>query len=155
MEQWGKVKRLDGGDTMHAAVLSGLREDSRDATYVRYETLVDQFARQPRRRPEYVMKTFYGRLAHIFTVSLPSSTSLHLSDSTIHFLAAIETCEIERSRADLDIHYYRKLGALDTVDITCIQCLVGRVRVGDQWAIIDRSGDLARAVYAAEDDDDS
>ncbi|KIJ64977.1 hypothetical protein HYDPIDRAFT_89555 [Hydnomerulius pinastri MD-312] len=154
IDQWGKVRRLDGGDTMHAAACIGAREDMRDATYVRYETLVDKYARQPRRKPEYVMKTFYGRLNHILVVTLPPSERLGTTDPAVHFLAAIETCEIERTREDLDIHYYTKLGALDMVDITCVQCLVGRVRVGGQWALIDRSGDLARAIYAAGEDEE-
>jgi len=46
----------------------------------------------------------------------------------------------------LDMHFYRDVGVLDVVDITCLQCLVGRVKDGARWAIIDRSGRLARAV---------
>lgn len=154
---------------MHAAAFVGLREDMRDATYVRvsdyafrvvllltltkYETLIDRYARQPRRKPQYVMKTFYGRLIHIFVVTLPPSERLRTNEPAVHFLAAIETCEIERSRDDIDAHYYTKLGSLDMVDVTCIQCLVGRIRVEGGWAIIDRSGDLARAIYAAQDDE--
>ncbi|KIJ60585.1 hypothetical protein HYDPIDRAFT_98351 [Hydnomerulius pinastri MD-312] len=151
IEQWGKVRRLQGGDTVHASALVNAREDTRDATYVRYEALVDKYARQPRRKPEYTMETFYGRLAHIFVVTLPPSTPLGNAVPTTHILAAIETCEIERSRPDVDIHYYSKLGALDMVDITCLQCLVGRIPHEGRWAIIDRSGDLARAIYAADE----
>jgi hypothetical protein len=32
---WGKVRCLDGGDTMHASVLMSMGEDRRDASYVR------------------------------------------------------------------------------------------------------------------------
>ena len=35
MQTWGKVRRLDGGDTMHAAGVIKAAQDSRDATFVR------------------------------------------------------------------------------------------------------------------------
>lgn len=43
-------------------------------------------------------------------------------------------------------------GRLEITDITCIQCLVGRIRTLDkkEWAIIDRSGNQARAVFIDE-----
>ncbi|KAJ7474677.1 hypothetical protein B0H11DRAFT_1728327, partial [Mycena galericulata] len=46
----------------------------------------------------------------------------------------------------LDVHFYSRAGALDIIDITTVQALVGRVKdVSNSWAIIDRSGVLARA----------
>ena len=33
---------------------------------VQYETLVDKYACQKKQQPEYEMKTFYGKLQHIF-----------------------------------------------------------------------------------------
>jgi len=68
------------------------------------------------------MKTFYSQLQYIFVVSLPLDTSLCISEPTVHILASIKTCKVERSNAALDIHYYSKLGGLDILDITCIQC---------------------------------
>jgi hypothetical protein len=40
IEQWGKVRRLDGGDTMLAAGLVSRQHDSRDATFVRVSLVV-------------------------------------------------------------------------------------------------------------------
>lgn len=96
------------------------------------------------------MKTFYGQLQHLFVVSLPPDTNLNLTEPTVHILASIKTCKIERTNVDLDIHYYSKLGGLDVLDITCIQCVVGRIPCNNGWAIIDQSGDLARAFYVPE-----
>ena len=50
------------------------------------------------------------------------------------------------------------MGKLDIVDITSVQALVGRVKTqvaGGQWAVIDQSGALARAVYDDNVDDDN
>jgi hypothetical protein len=35
IEEWGKVHRIDGGDTMNASALVSSAEDRRDATFVR------------------------------------------------------------------------------------------------------------------------
>ena len=96
------------------------------------------------------MKTFYGQLQHLFVILLPPDTALHFTKPTIHILASIRTCKIERGNEDLDIHYYSKLGGLDVLDITCVQCAMGRIPCKNGWAIIDRSGDLARAFYVPE-----
>jgi hypothetical protein len=39
----------------------------------------------------------------------------------------------------LGTHYYSKLGPPEVVDVSCICCVVGRVRTGELWAIVDRS----------------
>jgi hypothetical protein len=163
--QWGKVRRTDGGDTMKASSLVMPQEDKRDATFVRvsifhcfvttiltftkYEVLVDKHARSRNRRPEYQTETFFGQLQHIFVVPVPLSNDLGLTEPTTALLAAIRACEIT-GRNDLDMHYYKELGRLDVVDMTCVQCLVGRVIDGKFWAVFDRSGSLARAIYVEE-----
>lgn len=67
------------------------------------------------------------------------------------FLAAIQTCtNPTRATNGLDLHYYTKMGRIEVVDMTCVQCLVGRVKdpvVNNGWIIIDRSGNQARAVF--------
>jgi hypothetical protein len=113
--------------------------------------LVDRYARQPSRRPEYELQTFYGQLQHIYAVRfLAACGDLGLKDSTIILLAAIRTCILDASDPQfqgLDIRLYSNEGALHIVDVTSLQCLVGRIRDRDKWAIIDRSGQLARALY--------
>jgi hypothetical protein len=49
------------------------------------------------------------------------------------------------------MHYYRNQdGFTELVDITSVQCLVGRVFDRGWWTIIDRSGKLARAEAVEE-----
>ncbi|KIJ65988.1 hypothetical protein HYDPIDRAFT_87730 [Hydnomerulius pinastri MD-312] len=152
IEQWGKVRRLDGGDTMVAAGLAQVQQDSRDATFIRYEALVDKYARQRNAPSVFEKKTFYGRLQHIFLVRVPPEPSLGLTTSAVIFLAAIAPCQLDSTPShltSLDIHFYTALGVtLDIVDIVCVQCLVGRVPIGGgRWALVDRSGSLARAEF--------
>ncbi|KAH7904628.1 hypothetical protein BJ138DRAFT_1018871 [Hygrophoropsis aurantiaca] len=155
IEQWGKVRRVDGGDTMVAAGLAKTQGDSRDASFVRYETLVDKYARQRNALPVFEKRTFYGCLKHIFAVHVPPHPALRAESPSTVFLAAILPCQLDISPQasrlqSLDIHFYKNVSAtLDVVDIVCVQCLVGRIPLEDgrSWAIIDRSGNLARAVF--------
>ncbi|KAH9922695.1 hypothetical protein B0H21DRAFT_712628 [Amylocystis lapponica] len=154
LESWGRVQILNDGDTIRASAFSKMRDDSRDATYVRYETLVDINARHPRRLVVLQKRTFYGQLQHLVVLRLTPCARLAIKEPTTIILAAIRSCVVESSHSDLDIHFYPQgaagVGSLDVVDVTCVQCLIGRVPDGSQWAIIDRSGMLSRAVYAEE-----
>jgi hypothetical protein len=95
-----------------------------------------------------VATTFYGRLLNIFVVRLPPAPELKLKEEETLILAAIQNCPIT-ARNDLDMHYYRKEGSIEVVDMSNIQCLVGRIKTtnGRDWVIIDRSGNLARPYY--------
>jgi len=77
-------------------------------------------------------------------VEVPHTRDLGLDKSETLILSAIRICNVEVTN-DLDMHYYRRHGRVEVVDITSIQCLVGRIHDVDDkwWAIIDRSGKLA------------
>ena len=110
-----------------------------------YELYVDKYANQRRKKPKLELKTFYGQIQQFILVRLPATQDLQLNEPESIILASIKNCPIKRSN-DLDIHYYRsEEGYTEIVDISTIQCLVGRVFDCDWWAVIDRSGKLARA----------
>jgi hypothetical protein len=119
--------------------------------------LVDKFAHVKRRKPVYEPQTFYGQLQHIYVVNFSDVCSdARVEPEKPVFLVAIRNCKLETDNtelAKLDIHLYTHTGTLDVVDITSVQAIVGRVKVqvgGGGWAIIDRSGALARATYEEE-----
>ncbi|KAF7347089.1 hypothetical protein MVEN_01462900 [Mycena venus] len=160
IEEWGKVRRIDSeaGDTMRSCSLGLTAEDARDATYVRYQLLVDKNARHKNKPAEFELTTFYGQLTHIYRVHIPMACPpLHTMNATTYILAAIRSCTLKPDDvelAGLDIHFYSAQGSLDVVDITTVQSLVGRVKhSGNTWAVIDRSGGLARAEWLGEDTD--
>lgn len=119
---------------------------------LQYESLVDIYARQRRAKPVYRVETSYGQLQHILYIELPASAfeDMNISDpkDAILILTAIRSCTTEPDDPrlhGLDIHFYSTTGTLDIVDMVNVQCLVGRVKdAGTQWAVIDRSGPLAR-----------
>ena len=74
-------------------------------------------ARQRNMAPIYVSKSLYGQLQHILVVKLPPAEELdsELTNNTTYFLG----------------------GRREVVDITTVQCLVGRVPLNNDWVIID------------------
>ncbi|KAH9932674.1 Hsp70 protein-domain-containing protein, partial [Amylocystis lapponica] len=112
LSQWGKVQRIDGGDTIHASELVAMNENSRDATYVR--------------NPEFVPQDFYGQLRRIFVLELPPSAELRTDEASTLLLAAIQSVKTQEA-SDVQQVFYKDDGALDVVDLASIQCVVGRV----------------------------
>ena len=43
VQQWGRVRRLDGGDDMYASALCRSAEDKRDATFIRVSVIIILF----------------------------------------------------------------------------------------------------------------
>ena len=105
-----------------------------------------------RAEPAYKLKTFYGRLQHLFVVDLPQEPQVGLERPTTVILAGITPCKINAAHEMLDIHYYiRESSTESIVDVTCVQCLVGWVQYAENhWAIINRSGSLSRVVWVLE-----
>ncbi|KAI0645014.1 hypothetical protein C8Q79DRAFT_911885 [Trametes meyenii] len=146
-EEWGRIKIMPDGDTVRASMLTGAAS-TRDACFVQYEALVDLNARSRNAAIQLIPRTFYGQLQQILVIDCPPIPNSTYSDRAPLIFAVIRTCDISEDHPVLDIHYYAKESTLDVVDVTTVQCLVGRLRDRGRWAIIDRSGSLSRALYA-------
>jgi hypothetical protein len=112
---------------------------------------IDDNARSRNRAPKLCLETFFGQLHHLFAIPIARSRNLGIESDTTILLAAIRNIKV-MSVNSLDMHYYQDYGRLDVVDITCLQCQVGRVPDGNKWVIIDRSGTLSRAVEPGAND---
>jgi hypothetical protein len=89
----------------------------------------------------------FGQLETIFVVPLPAARQLGLMQPKTLLLALIRHAAT-RLKTRLKIPYYEHLNSMDIVDVQTIQCVVGRVHVGgNRYAIIDRSGSLARVDF--------
>lgn len=160
IQEWKKVKRIDSeaGDLMCANAHSSGR-GVRDSSYIRvfflffFIDLSLTVAQYQVPDGHGGILTYYGRLEHIITITLTEAhRSLQPSGPATSIFALIHRCilkEDDPQLAGLDIHFFSKeKQSFDVVDITSVQCLVGRVNAGrNSWAIIDRSGKLAQAMY--------
>ena len=113
--------------------------------------LVDIHASRRGRRAQFVNKTFYGQLNHIFVVPFPATPSLGIERDTTLILAGIHQCANVKEGNGLRMPYYSRMGAKEVVDVKCVQALIGRIPLpSNQWAVLDRTGDLQRSCYSPD-----
>lgn len=105
-----------------------------------YAQLVDRYARQRRRTPEFELQHFFGQLKRLLVLELPTAPQLKLANPTTIILAVIRTV---KATLDNNIHYYTEFGIDEVVDLTTVQCVVGRIHDRGRWAIIDRSDNMS------------
>jgi len=153
--QYGRVTRLKGGDPMVGHDLVKETEDSRDASFVRVESscvgfawaisehsflqytqLVDRYACQRNIVPVFEVKHFFGQLKCILVLELPSAPRLNLATLMTIILAVIQNAKATLTN---ETYYYKELGVEEVVDLTTVQCVVGRIKHRGEWAIVDRS----------------
>jgi hypothetical protein len=113
--------------------------------------LIDKNANYRNRPVVLEPAIFFGQLQHIFVVQLTASKTLKLAKPETLILAAIRTCSDRRLEGN-GIYYYTEEGRMEVVDMSCVQCLVGRVSDRGRWAIIDRSESSARPVFTLDDE---
>ncbi|KAJ3898449.1 hypothetical protein F5879DRAFT_812590 [Lentinula edodes] len=79
-----------------------------------------------------------------------SSKIFSLLDCLLFILATIERCTIQGTSIS-GAPYYEQMGTLEVVDMSIIQCLIGRVMAmdGRQTSIIDRTNTLQSSYYVA------
>ena len=94
-----------------------------------------------------VIQTFYGQLHYILDIVLPRSDLIRLPQRQHRLLACIEPCLTQGKDATKEVVTYRRTSTTIFVDLQVIGSVVGRVKRGNEWAIIDRSEDLARTAF--------
>ncbi|KAL1740480.1 hypothetical protein HDZ31DRAFT_47434, partial [Schizophyllum fasciatum] len=158
---YAKVRILPDGDELYASSMIRRGDDYREASYIKYDLLVDKHENNRRVTPEFEIRSFYGELQHIFLVQLPAAARKDLDcddndtaaveEPVVLILASIHRCETTTVRP-IPGPVYSAMGRQEVVDMTSLQCLVGRTRSplgpgSEPWAIIDRSDAINRSYY--------
>jgi hypothetical protein len=111
--------------------------------------LVDIHASRRHLAPKFEVKSFFGQLQYIFVICLPATPQLGLDSEETLILVGVHPCVVDATNS-IGMPFYSKMGPFEVVDMACIQCLIGCIQIGKQWAIIDHSGGLLQSYYAAD-----
>ena len=166
-----KQATITNGDRVRAALYQGVVDegdpDHRDATFVQvsghqilqfsrhsvpitlqYSLVRDIHEKKPNVPSVFKGTEYFGQLISILVIELPPGTIPSVTRSETRVLAIIGMRDT-KTETRLRIPYYTKPKEANicAVDMTTLMCLVGRVRDGRRWAIVDRSGDMARAEF--------
>ncbi|KAH7097852.1 hypothetical protein BKA62DRAFT_623329 [Auriculariales sp. MPI-PUGE-AT-0066] len=153
VETWGKVRRLDGGDTMHAADLA--KPTGHDMTFIHYEQMVDSRRHNHRVDPVFERQTFYGQLREIIVLPISGrlAVELGLTHSETLIVATVAQCN---NVIDVEgFKYYRGLKGVELTNLKTVECAIGRTpthRVGE-FGIVDRSACLSQVIFTEGDGD--
>ena len=69
-------------------------------------------------------------------MELLPAPQLKLTKPTTLILALVQEA---KAKLKDDIYFYKEFGAEEVIDLETVQCVVGRVKNGGEWAIIDWS----------------
>jgi hypothetical protein len=119
---------------------------------LKYQLLIDIHAHAKKRRPVFEPRNFFGQLLRIFIVDIPEPLQgLQRADraeapdeedadvqQTQWIYAVIRSVKIIDTDS-FGINYYEEMGEIEIVDLEMVQCVVGRIRDRNRWAIVDRS----------------
>jgi hypothetical protein len=91
---------------------------------------------------------YFGQLKSILVIELPHGIAPSIVQSKTLVLAIVGTRNTT-VETTLEIPYYTepKTATVSAIDVTTLMCLVGRINDRGRWAIVDRSGDSARAEF--------
>ncbi|KAF8666953.1 Transposase family tnp2 [Rhizoctonia solani] len=146
LEQWGRFQIDHGGDEFQARGYHKLRPDGRDASFVRYELMVDQEAHRPAADERYERESQFGQLEFVFALRIgPENPPINPSKSKTRTLLLAHILEapvrMDDSHDYTVLWYEGKLGSGEVVDVRTIQCVVGRIQEDRRWWIVDRAAE--------------
>jgi hypothetical protein len=103
--------------------------------------MVDIYARQRNRRPEYVKRAFFGQLLRIFVLDLRPMPQLGINTTSTVIYAVVQAVKaqpVQLTPESIGYHYHQT-GVVELVDLNTVKCVVGRVWDRNKWFIVDRS----------------
>ncbi|QRV80956.1 Transposase family tnp2 [Ceratobasidium sp. AG-Ba] len=156
-ERWGKLRINDGGDCIRTTCARNPLSayGKRDNSFIRYVFEYDKNARN-NGPVEMLEQTGYGRLDFILAITLPADPHFDIESPQLHILAYITQAKGAIGDASTRLISYTKMGRSFVLDITAVQCAVGRVETradkpNGEWVIVDRSEGLCQTAFHQEE----
>lgn len=153
IEQYGRVQVI-GHDTITACrAYSSDQTGRRDATFLQYEQLVDQYADDINRPAVMKPFTFYGQLQRVLVVTIQPAPGIPVKETSTFVLLDILPCATTEDR--YGYQEYTTTRAMEIAEAMAIRALVGRIFDRGKWVIVKRPGISEHADYQDVDDDDA
>jgi hypothetical protein len=163
VERWGKMRFKGDAECVRSCwAHETVKETYRNASFARLELVIDEYEDDPGRPARDMRTVCYGQVQSYIYITLPAAPRLETTRDSTAVLALVTLCKTNGMDASHTLVWYREMGRVCAFDIATIDCVVGRIRVGDHWGIIDRSFGSERAVmhgmwepeYESEDGND-
>jgi hypothetical protein len=140
--------QIRDGDTIHTSCNRQSDTERRDATFMQYELLVDQWCLNARRSPLFGGQTFFGRLKRIVVVEIasPDDSDDNNNNNNPHpyVLLEVEPCDASLVRG---YYEYSRHKAIEIIDGNGARTVVGRIYIDGKWVFVQRKGGIEHAEY--------
>jgi len=88
----------------------------------------------------------YGQVQSYVLVTLPAMPYLKTICDSTAILALVMLCKTNGKDVTLVLVWYQDMGTVQAFDIAMINCVIGQVKDGSHWGIIDQSFGLEHTV---------
>ncbi|KAG9074820.1 hypothetical protein FRC06_010440 [Ceratobasidium sp. 370] len=147
--RYGRLRIVAGGDRIRTASAVEANADPRDNSYIKYDLLPDRNAAYQNRADVPYRQALYGRLLDIFYVEFIDGNVRRP-----YLLARVKECKTNGRDAALPenpLVSYTQLSTPDIIHANTIIGVVGRVKLGNAWAIVDRGRHSARTQFVDDE----
>ncbi|CAE6475319.1 unnamed protein product [Rhizoctonia solani] len=149
--RYGRFRMSGDGDRIRTGKLIDGESGARDNSFVRYALLPDANAAFRNRRDRPVRENQYGRLLDIYYVVYEESDGTRKP----YLLAFIQPCDtrgMDATRPETPVVSYEDMLTPHMVHLNTIEAVIGRVRRGNRWAIVDRNRSGIRTHFVDDND---
>ena len=122
--------------------------------------MIDEYEDNPGRAARDKRIVSYSQVQCYVHVTLPAEPRLNTKKDSTAILALVTLCKTNGKDASSEPVWYEKMETVRAFSVTTIDCVIGQIKVGNRWGIIDRSYGSQRAMmhelwepeYESEDD---
>jgi hypothetical protein len=112
---------------------------------------VDRNTDDPELPDEPELQVFYGQLLYIARITLPANRKIKMHQECDVLLGMVHLCKDAIGDASIRPVWYKEMGNKIAVNVSTIQCAVGRVKVGEKWGILDLNYACANTTFLDDD----
>ncbi|KAG8685708.1 hypothetical protein FRC08_012954 [Ceratobasidium sp. 394] len=141
---------LGAGDRIRTAELISRDPIARDNSFLKYDLVPDANTAFRRQADQPYRQTQYGQLLDIYHVEFMDKNN----QRTRFILARVLPCDTNGQDAALranPVVTYKKLLPARLIHVQTVIAVVGRVRLANEWAIVDRSRGMVRPTFVDDD----
>jgi hypothetical protein len=100
------------------------------------------------------LQVYYGQLLYVTRVTLPANRKIRLAEDCDVLLGMVTLCKDAIGDASIRPVWYSEMGNMIAVNVSTIQCAVGRVKIGQRWGILDLNYGCASTTFMDDEGDE-
>ncbi|KAG9079645.1 hypothetical protein FRC06_007605, partial [Ceratobasidium sp. 370] len=151
--RYGRFRIAGDGDKIRTAAVINNEPTARDNSYIKYDLLPDRNAARPNQPDVPYRRTQYGQLQDVYYIRFIEDDG----NRRPYLLARVRECKtngLDAALPENPVVTYTQMSSPDIIHVRTIVAVVGRVQMGNSWAIVDRSRDSARTQFVNEEGDE-